>query len=342
MPVKNSPKEIRDMLQWLGSPMRSKKQVNGVNESDAEILKISPSRWMAFNVDGISEEIEYGLYRDPYTMGWITVHATLSDIAACGFKPIGFLSSVLFSRKFTLESKKRFQAGLNAALKQTKTPLLGGDHGESAHGVFHGFAIAESSQKPLQRIGIKPGDLIGTVGTLGVGPALGFRFLTQSPESYFPESNFRPIAKLTEGMRLIKHAHAAMDTSDGLASALHTLSILNDLRFELNFDQLPYDKKALEFCSKIQIPRETLIFGEHGDYQLVFTASVVEFAKIRKLVPGVTCIGRVLKRSEKQHLFHTGDQKKPWNPGHVVELNKDNMENIKAAFTDVVEWARRI
>lgn len=342
MSVKTAPKEIRELLSWLGNPPRTKKQVNRVNEADAEILRIAPNRWMAFNVDGIAEEIEFGLYRDPYTMGWVCVQATLSDIAACGAKPTGFMSSAVFSRGFDLAAKRRFQKGMNDALRSLKTPLLGGDFGESAQSVFHGFAIGESSRRPLTRVGIRAGDWIGAVGSFGVGPALGFRFLTQSPESYFPESNFRPVAKLSEGARLIRVANAAIDTSDGLASALHTLSVLNDLRFEIDFDQIPYDKKAVEFCSKINIPRETLLFGEHGDYQLIFTAAPDDFVKIQRQVRNITCIGKVLKRTQKHHLFHTEDRTNTWDPGHVVELNKDSIEKMKSAFTDVVEWARRI
>jgi len=340
MPVNRHPLEIRNLLEWLGHPPRAKRQTNRLHESDAEILKLAPGRWLALNVDGVSEEIAAGLYRDPYTMGWVTAQTTLSDLAACGASPLGFLSSALFPETFGLEERRAFQRGLNDALRKSKTGLLGGDHGSASHGVFHGFAIGETRRKPLSRVGIRPGDWICAAGRLGDGPALGFRFLLERPVEEFPESAYRPVAHLKEGAKLISFARAAIDSSDGFASAIHTLSLLNDLRFSIEPDRIAYSKRALEFCARAELPRETLLYGEHGDYQLIFAVAPRDLARAKRQIPDMRAIGRARPKRERAHLLEINGAAREWDPGFVAEADKRDLKKIREVFMDVLAWSR--
>jgi len=73
---------------------RSSLQRNGVGESDAELVRLPGSDLLlAITNDAIVEEIEIGLYRDPYLIGWVTVVASASDLAAVGADPVGILLS---------------------------------------------------------------------------------------------------------------------------------------------------------------------------------------------------------------------------------------------------------
>ena len=64
-------RENADLPELLKGLPRSKDQVNSLNEADAEILKLGDSNFLVSTIDSISEEVQLGLYEDPYTVGWM-------------------------------------------------------------------------------------------------------------------------------------------------------------------------------------------------------------------------------------------------------------------------------
>src|SRR5512141_3471353 len=71
---------------------RSPGQVNRLNESDAEIVRLGTSDTrIAVTTDSIVEEIASGLYDDPRMIGWMAAMANFSDLAAVGATPLGLL-----------------------------------------------------------------------------------------------------------------------------------------------------------------------------------------------------------------------------------------------------------
>lgn len=225
--------EIKDLLSWLGNPAKSPRQCNKINESDCEIIKISSNLFLAATIDSVADEISIGLYQDPYLIGWVTAQSSLSDLAAVGCEVIGLLLSTQWEEKTNTHFKKRFAEGFHEALCITKTYLLGGDTGVTRSSVFSSVGLGVINKQPISRVGIQPDDYICITGKSGVGPALSFRFLNGESESEFPETNFRPSAKLTEGQSLSQFASAMIDTSDGIINSLNHLHTLNEVGFEL-------------------------------------------------------------------------------------------------------------
>ena len=63
-----------------GRFLRSEHQLNARHEADAELIRIPGTETtLAITTDAIVEEIETGLYEDPYLIGWMTVAANASD-----------------------------------------------------------------------------------------------------------------------------------------------------------------------------------------------------------------------------------------------------------------------
>lgn len=79
---------------------RSPQQINHLNESDSELLRLDNDSILAITTDCIVEEIETGLYDDPYLIGWMLVVVNLSDLAAVGARPLGLgrFAGSIFSR----------------------------------------------------------------------------------------------------------------------------------------------------------------------------------------------------------------------------------------------------
>src|SRR5579885_3255122 len=149
--------EIDELKSWLGRFPRHPKQTHGLNESDSEVLKLGARSYLAATVDSVSEEIAYGLYQDPFTMGWVAAMASLSDLAAVGASPTGILFSSQWGRELAKEQRAVVAEGLRAALKRAKVHLLGGDSGDAAATQLTVTSLGLCDSKPISRIGLKPG-----------------------------------------------------------------------------------------------------------------------------------------------------------------------------------------
>ncbi|HSF45498.1 MAG TPA: AIR synthase related protein, partial [Chitinophagaceae bacterium] len=175
---------------------RHPKQVNKFLESDAEILRDlpKPNGFTILKTDAILEEIRTGLYNDPFTIGWMSVTATISDIAAVGATPDGILLQFQIPKNSDQGFLRRIYDGINSACSEYGVYVVGGDTnfaseicvGSTCIGHFEGIW-------PLSRIGCKKGDLIYTTGKPGAGSLYAFNTL------YLGKNlRFRPVARLKE------------------------------------------------------------------------------------------------------------------------------------------------
>ena len=96
---------------------RSPLQRNKIHQTDAEIIDLNNGfgKYLAVTTDTISEEIKFGLYDDPFLIGWMTVMVNMSDIAAVGAVPIGILISESFTSEMDQEYIAKIQEGIEAA-----------------------------------------------------------------------------------------------------------------------------------------------------------------------------------------------------------------------------------
>jgi thiamine-monophosphate kinase len=274
--------ERAELRAWLGDPARSPRQQGKLHESDAEILRWAGSAdRLALTTDSLSEEWHCRLYQDPFTLGWMTATASLSDLAAVGAEPLGLLLNVEWPPDFALSQKQGFAAGLHAALADAGTFLLGGDSGRNPSGSWGATAVGRVAGDPMSRLGLQEGDILGLVrapreeASLGRGPALGIRLLEEAAPDHFPEGLFRPAPALAAGQRLLEAGvRTCIDTSDGLLSSLALLSALNENRgFALEWSESALSAPAAAFCRDLNLPLFLLWAHEHGDYQLLFAAS---------------------------------------------------------------------
>lgn len=299
--------ETSELLKWLGKSDRSPIQTHGLNESDSEVVALDEERYLTTTVDSISDEILVGLYNEPFTLGWMTAQTSLSDLAAVGADPIG----ILFSSQWGIGTQTEFKAevarGLHAALAESRTFLLGGDTGTAQSTVLTSVGIGIRRKPLISRIGITPGDYLCLTGKTGCGPALAFQLLSrllpnrsENPSSVFPESFYRPRARLESGRKLANIVHALMDTSDGVLSTLHTLAELNNVGLDLEWNPETLDERAVSYCQKAGIPLWLLWLGEHGDFQLISAIPPDRLKEAQSLCPDLHPIGRATARKTAQ------------------------------------------
>ena len=278
---------------------RGPNQLNLPHQSDAEILKIpGTDTLLAITTDTIVEEIEYGLYTDPWLQGYMTVLVNISDLAAVGAKPIGVLLNQTFPEQSIDEYLEKLQTGINDACEEAGTFVLGGDTNHASHTAMGATAIGIiEDNKPMFRVGAKLGDLIYVTGPLGKGSALGL--------AKFSGKNFqyKPSIRLAESSVIRKYAHCCIDTSDGLLYGLDQLMRLNDLGFRVDQD-IPkiIDEASLQLARQLNIPSWLLLNGPHGEFELLFTIDPADREKFEKDAKAIgwqpLLLGSVIKTTE--------------------------------------------
>jgi thiamine-monophosphate kinase len=266
---------------------RSPLQVNDVHESDAELVRLPDDGLLAVTVDQIVEEIRAGLYDDPFLLGWMTVVASASDLAAVGADPLGLVVGQTFAHDPDPAFVTSLQRGLAEASAATGLPVLGGDTAFDDRTRTASTALGlVPDGRVLTRRGARPGDRLVATGHLGLGSAFAWARLAGRPGPVF-----RPCPHPAAGRIARNHATAAADTSDGFLPACDLLLRWGGLDLEVTAD--PADllhPVAARLAADLAVPPWTVLAGPHGEYELLLAVpsahvAALEAAYAAKSVP---------------------------------------------------------
>lgn len=260
---------------------RAPRQLNGLQESDAELIRLSSGTILALTTDAIAEEIASGLYADPWLAGWMAVMVNFSDLAAVGAEPLGILIAETLPADISAGTTIALQKGIRDACIACESHVLGGDTNAGRMLHITGTAVGIiTSGRPLTRVGIRPDDLIFSTGPLGEGNA--FAAATLAAVQGLKE-HYRPIARLRHGLAIRPHAGACMDTSDGALATLDQLARLNNVGFSLVPDWAQrLHPSATAAPVQMGIPPWVFLAGPHGEFELIFSASPEQAPAIRE------------------------------------------------------------
>lgn len=259
---------IRLILEALGEP---EGHLNRYFESDSEIIRLGDKN-LLFTTDEFSEE---DLFRDhqPFTLGWNVAVASISDILASGGNPLYFGHSLTISDKWNDDFIKKFSQGIAECIRNAGVTFMGGDLGFSEKWHFTGIVLGETD-KPLTRRGAKAGDLIFMTGNIGAGNLEAALKLYSSYPALKPILNRVSVKfhlRLAESRIIRNYANCCIDSSDGVLKALINLVEITKTGFEIS--EPDYCREGLLACSILGKPKELLLMGECGEYELVFTIS---------------------------------------------------------------------
>jgi thiamine-monophosphate kinase len=154
-----------------------------------------------------------------YDMGFKAVTVNVSDLAAMGAEPLGFLLAIAFPKDFEIDSFKEVIDGVLRACDYYQIPLIGGDTNEASQIIITGTALG-LCDKPMMKNTYDKGDLIAVTGDIGLA-ALGFNI--DALDNEFTKKALRPKARIREGIVLRDYATSATDITDGLASELYEI-----------------------------------------------------------------------------------------------------------------------
>ncbi len=265
--------EYQGLKKLYSSSPRNVQQLNSFNTSDTEVVRLKKDLFLTSSTDSLAIEIHSGLYKNPETWGYLAVANSVSDLATSGAQPIGMLVSAQWKKEHTAQVKNTVYESIGKTLKKFDIPLLGGDSGSSNETVITTTILGQSVQRPLTRMGIKPGDLVILFGEfLGTGPALAYDYLKNQSRSKW-ERQFRPQPNWKVIHKFRKYFKASMDTSDGVYNSLATLAQINNVGFEIDLSKIKLSNKLNLYRFKNEIPIQYFIESDLGDLQ---TCAVVD------------------------------------------------------------------
>jgi thiamine-monophosphate kinase len=238
-----------------------------------ELLPNATSVIRLYSVDTFVENQHFDFgFCTPYEIGWRTLAASLSDIAACGGTPIYFLVGLVLPNIASEDDVEGFYSGMKGCLNasQCRAQLIGGDTTTGTQWVITITVIGQASSS-LKRNQAKAGDYLIATGHHGLSH-LGLRLLQQNAstnKTLLPCQQFlKPLPRLEAGQGLlaISPSSALMDSSDGLADACLKIAHASGVQVLLNQDWLPIASPLMNYG--LEQAQPWILYGGE-DFELV-------------------------------------------------------------------------
>jgi thiamine-monophosphate kinase len=238
---------------------------------DAALLDPRPGTQLVLTKDAMVAGVHFLEGDPPDQIARKLLRVNLSDLAAMGAAPLGYLLALARPREMEDVWLASFCEGLAADNAEFDISVLGGDTVSTPGPLTLSLtALGEVPKgEALLRGGARSGDDIWVSGTLG-DAALGLAVLQGALEvaeplrSHLIDRYRLPRPRLTLGEALRGLAHAAIDISDGLLADLGHIVETSKLGAEIRVDLLP--------LSIVDPPgaRDAALSGG-DDYELLFT-----------------------------------------------------------------------
>ncbi len=262
---------------------------------DAALLTPTPGTELVLAADAIVEHVHFLPDDPPGDIARKLLRVNLSDLAAMGADPRGYLMTIAVPPGRDDAFFAAFSAGLASDQAQFGIALLGGDTTGTAGPLALSLTVVgEVPQgEAVRRRGARAGDLLFVTGTIGDG-ALGLRALRgelPDPDGDLADRYRRPRPRL--GFPLRRLATSAIDVSDGLLQDAGHLARASGVALVIERDRVPLSPAA-RACGLAWL--ETCLTGG-DDYELLFTVAAGSApalaAAARESSVAVSCIGRV-------------------------------------------------
>lgn len=239
-------------------------------ENDAERFDVDTNRLLV-TTDGFSGE-DLFCEDNPGKLGWNLAVAAITDVLAAGGTPKYYTHSMVIAKLWDRRFVTGMAQGIARALSSSKMTFVGGDTGLSGQWHYTATVLGEASDRPLNRRGARPGDVIYLSGQVGTGNLqaamrLFAKKLIVSRAAGAIDTSFH--LRISEAAMLRIFATSCIDTSDGVFNALNMISDINGTGY--NIESPPYVKAGVILAKALSLPVALLLLGECGEYELLFT-----------------------------------------------------------------------
>ncbi|WP_377847427.1 thiamine-phosphate kinase [Bosea sp. UC22_33] len=275
---------------------------------DAGLLRPGRGYEVVVTADALVAGVHFFPDDPPDAIGWKALAVNISDLAAKGAKPEGFVLTLALPRGWTEGWLAGFAAGLARMAEAAGCPLIGGDTVSTAGPLtlsITAFGTVPAGRM-VKRSGAKPGDVVLVSGSIGDG-ALGLKAhgpdkpdwvaaLGTEDRAFLADRYLHPQPRHALADALQRHASAAMDISDGLVGDLAKLLKASGVGAEIDLDAIPLSGAARAALMAVPALAE-LAWTGGDDYEILCTASEIECPALIAAAEGkmllLTPIGRI-------------------------------------------------
>jgi len=265
------------------------------SQSDDAALIDLKDKYLVATSDLLIESVHFPAKMTAFQRGMKAVTANVSDLAAMGGKPIGFILSMGLPPNLLLSEFDEIVEGVLQSCQDYELNLIGGDTNKADEIILSGTCLGVvDKDKVLMKAGSSPGDIVAVTGQLGLAAA-GFEVIFQD-SSLLQSINtttrdvvikhaLQPRARLDTGISLAKTGSvtAATDITDGLASEIWELIDASDGKVGITIyeDKLPIAPEVKEIAANFnKNPLDlALYYGE--DFELLLTIKKSELDHLK-------------------------------------------------------------
>lgn len=246
---------------------------------DAACLTPRPGHDLVLTVDAVVAGVHFLADDPPGSVARKALGVNVSDLAAKGAEPAGFLLTLGLPDDWSERWLAAFTAGLAAAAAEFGCGLLGGDTVRAAGPLS--LSITAIGQVPsgrmVRRAAAQPGDRICVSGTIG-DAVLGLALLTgsggwaaalsEASRAHAIDRYRHPRPRLALISALRDHASAAMDVSDGLVGDLGKMMRASGVGATVDLAAVPLSDAARAVLAAEPEFRDRLVTGG-DDYEIL-------------------------------------------------------------------------
>jgi thiamine-monophosphate kinase len=292
-------------------------------KDDAACLTPTAGHDLVLTTDALVESVHFLPDDLPGSIARKALGVNVSDLAAKGADPRGFLLSLALPEDWTEAWLANFAAGLGQAAGDFGCPLLGGDT-VKARGALT-LSVTALGEVPagrmVRRTTAQAGDFICVTGTIGDG-ALGLALrsdpawaATLSPDhkAYLADRYLHPQPRHRLAAAMRASAQAAMDVSDGLAGDLAKMMRVSGVSAEIDVGRVPLSDAARAAVeASPDLIHRVMTGGD--DYEILCTVAEKNLDRFRKEADSVnvrlSVIGRVVAGTDLPVFRMSGSERR--------------------------------
>lgn len=285
-----------DLIGRYFAPLAADPAARGLLD-DAAVLSPPAGCDLVLTKDALAADIHFFSTDDPQDVARKALRVNLSDLAAKGADPIGYLLAIALPGDWTEDWIAGFAAGLAEDQERFGWSLLGGDTIRAADKLTLSVTAigAVPAGQAVSRDGARPGDILYVSGTLGdsalglklrAGEARAARWALAGHHTDHLVSRYlipEPRLGLAEALRVC--AHAAMDISDGLSGDLRHLLKASGVAGHVRLADLPLSP-AVQAVLDADPDMIEAVLGGGDDYEVLAAippGAVADFEAMAKV-----------------------------------------------------------
>jgi thiamine-monophosphate kinase len=304
---------------------------------DAATYSPPPGLDLVLTKDGIAEGVHFLPGESGEAVARKAVRVNLSDLAAKGATPVGYLVLLALPPGWTEDWVADFARGLRADQSEFSIALYGGDTIRADTLVVSVTAFGTvPAGRAVRRGGARPGERVYVSGSIGDG-ALGLLAITGDRRLAGLDAESRdhlvsryrvPQPRTGLAAAVLDFASAALDVSDGLVGDLDKLCAVSGVSARIQADRVPLSRAATAaVAANPDLVSLCLTGGD--DYEILCTVPEAGCADFEAASAAtdiqVTCIGAMVENGGEAQVLDAA--------GKVLSFGRRAFSHVDTAHT---------